>query len=75
MQFDMTKCEYVLCGALMGLIWGWVLTSSITLAIGVVMSKLPSAFPVSGGLYFWSSMLAKKYGPVASWVCWDTSTY
>ena len=32
------------------------------------MSELSSAFPVSGGLYFWSFMLAGKHGPFASWI-------
>ena len=32
------------------------------------MSELSSAFPVSGGLYFWSFMLAGKNGPFASWI-------
>lgn len=50
------------------LIWGWILTSLMTVAIGLAMSELSSAFPVSGGLYFWSFMLARQHGPVASWV-------
>ncbi|DBA80597.1 TPA: hypothetical protein ACH3X1_007857 [Trebouxia sp. C0004] len=29
------------------------------------MNELSSAFPVSGGLYFWSFMPAGKYGPGA----------
>ena len=32
------------------------------------MSELSSAFPVSGGLYFWAFMLADKHGPFASWL-------
>lgn len=31
------------------------------------MSELNSAYPVSGGLYFWSFMLAQQFGPAASW--------
>ena len=36
--------------------------------VGFAMSELSSAFPVSGGLYFWAFMLADKHGPFASWL-------
>ena len=32
------------------------------------MSELSSAFPVSGGLYYWSFMLGGNYGPFVSWM-------
>ncbi|KAA6417141.1 MAG: amino acid transporter [Trebouxia sp. A1-2] len=32
------------------------------------MSELSSAFPVSGGLYYWSFMLGGNHGPLASWM-------
>ena len=50
------------------LLWGWVFTGCMTILVGLAMSELSSAFPVSGGLYFWSFMLAGKYGPLTSWV-------
>jgi hypothetical protein len=50
------------------LIWGWVLTGFFTMLVGLAMSELSSKFPVSGGLYFWSYMLAGQYGPCASWL-------
>jgi amino acid transporter len=31
-------------------------------------AEICSAFPTSGGLYFWSSRLAGKHGALASWV-------
>ncbi len=49
------------------LIWGWVLTGFFTMLVGLAMSELSSKLPVSGGLYFWSFMLAGKHGPCASW--------
>ena len=49
------------------LIWGWVLTSLMTFCVGLSMSELASAFPVSGGLYFWAFMLGRNFGPFASW--------
>ena len=42
-------------------------TGAVTILVGLAMSELSSAFPVSFGLYFWSFMLAGKYGPGASW--------
>ncbi len=42
-------------------------TGAVTILVGLAMGELSSAFPVSGGLYFWSFMLAGKCGPVASW--------
>ncbi|KAL0018124.1 hypothetical protein WJX77_006203 [Trebouxia sp. C0004] len=50
------------------LIWGWVLTGCFTMLVGLAMGELSSKFPVSGGLYFWSFMLAGQYGPCASWL-------
>ncbi|DBA65449.1 TPA: hypothetical protein ACH3X2_003235 [Trebouxia sp. C0005] len=50
------------------LTWGWVLTGCFTMLVGLAMSELSSKFPVSGGLYFWSFMLAGQYGPCASWL-------
>jgi len=57
----------LLYGGPVVLIWSWVFTGAVTILVGLAMSELSSAFPVSGGLYFWSFMLAGKYGPVASW--------
>lgn len=50
------------------MVWGWVCTGSLHLLAGLAMSELCSAFPVSGGLYFWSFMLSEKYGLFASWI-------
>ncbi|DBA92368.1 TPA: hypothetical protein ACH3X1_015773 [Trebouxia sp. C0004] len=50
------------------LIWGWVVVALGNILAGLAMSELCSAFPVSGGLYFWSFMLAGKHGPFASWL-------
>lgn len=49
------------------LIWGWVLVSILTFCAALVLSELSSAFPVSGGLYFWAFMLGGHTGPLASW--------
>ena len=37
--------------------WGWPLVSIFILIIGLCMSELVSAFPTSGGIYWWASKL------------------
>src|SRR5213596_1617639 len=37
--------------------WGWPLVSVFILIIGLCMSELVSAFPTSGGIYWWASRL------------------
>lgn len=49
------------------LVWGWILASILTFCAALVLSELSSAFPVSGGLYFWAFMLGGHLGPLASW--------
>ncbi|GFH25465.1 uncharacterized protein HaLaN_23433 [Haematococcus lacustris] len=52
-------------------IWGWVLVSCFSMAIALCMAELVSAFPTSGGLYYWSYMLA----PVSGWKKMVDSTH
>ncbi|MGI9155141.1 MAG: amino acid permease [Marmoricola sp.] len=42
--------------------WGWPIISSFILIIGFTMSELVSAYPTSGGIYWWAS---KMGGPAA----------
>ena len=42
--------------------WGWPLISTFILIIGFTMSELVSAYPTSGGIYWWASKLG---GPAA----------
>jgi amino acid transporter len=42
--------------------WGWPLVSLFILIIGFTMSELVSAYPTSGGIYWWAS---KMGGPAA----------
>ncbi|MET3804380.1 amino acid transporter [Nakamurella sp. UYEF19] len=37
--------------------WGWPIVSAFILIIGVCMSELVSAYPTSGGIYWWASKL------------------
>ena len=50
------------------LVWGWVLAGTLHTMAAFAMSELSSAFPVSGGLYYWSFMLGGRQGPFASWM-------
>jgi amino acid transporter len=42
--------------------WGWPIISTFILIIGFTMSELVSAYPTSGGIYWWA---AKMGGPAA----------
>ena len=42
--------------------WGWPLVSVFILVIGLCMAELVSAYPTSGGIYWWASKLG---GPMA----------
>jgi amino acid transporter len=44
-------------GGPVAIAWGWPLVSAFILVIGVCMSELVSAYPTSGGMYFWSARL------------------
>src|SRR3954451_10467406 len=42
--------------------WGWPIISAFILLIGFTLSELVSAYPTSGGIYWWA---AKMGGPAA----------
>ncbi|WP_039801750.1 amino acid permease [Nocardia araoensis] len=44
--------------------WGWPLVSIMVLFVGLAMAELASAYPTSGGLYWWAAELG---GPVWGW--------
>jgi amino acid transporter len=49
--------------------WGWPLVSIFILIIGLCMSELVSAFPTSGGIYWWASKLGgAKAGFFTGWL-------
>ncbi|KAI9288839.1 amino acid/polyamine transporter I [Umbelopsis sp. AD052] len=54
----------------MAVIWGWFVTTMFTICVAVSLAEICSAYPTTGGLYFWVSRLA-----TADWVplaCWLT---
>jgi amino acid transporter len=44
--------------------WGWPIISAFILVIGMCMAELVSAYPTSGGIYWWASKLG---GPKAGY--------
>ncbi|KAJ3268321.1 hypothetical protein HDV01_003122 [Terramyces sp. JEL0728] len=56
-------------GGPVGLVWGWTLVAFFSGLISLSMAEICSAYPTSGGLYFWSAQLAgKQHAPVYSWI-------
>lgn len=49
--------------------WGWPIVALFILVIGLCMSELVSAFPTSGGIYWWASKLGgAKAGYYTGWL-------
>jgi amino acid transporter len=56
-------------GGPMAIAWGWPIVSIFILVIGLCMSELVSAFPTSGGIYWWASKLGgAKAGYYTGWL-------
>ena len=56
-------------GGPMAIAWGWPIVSVFILVIGLCMSELVSAFPTSGGIYWWASKLGgAKAGYYTGWL-------
>src|SRR6476469_1063308 len=52
-----------------GIAWGWPIIAGFILIIGLCMSELVSAFPTSGGIYWWASKLGgAKAGYYTGWL-------
>ena len=50
------------------MIYGWPIVGMLTMLVGLAMAEICSAYPTSGGLYFWSAKLCgNEWGPMASW--------
>ena len=56
-------------GGPLTMVYGWPIIGMLTLVVGLAMAEICSAYPTSGGLYFWSAKLCgNKWGPFASWI-------
>src|SRR5215213_9998371 len=49
--------------------WGWPIVAAFILVIGLTMSELVSAYPTSGGIYWWASKMGgARAGFFAGWL-------
>ncbi len=49
--------------------WGWPIFAALILSIGLCMAELVSAYPTSGGIYWWASKLGGvKAGYYTGWL-------
>ncbi len=49
--------------------WGWPILAAFILLIGLCMSELVSAYPTSGGIYWWAAKLGgPKAGYYTGWL-------
>ena len=49
--------------------WGWPIIAALVLCIGLCMAELVSAYPTSGGIYWWASKLGgPKAGYYTGWL-------
>ncbi|KAJ9708283.1 hypothetical protein PVL29_000374 [Vitis rotundifolia] len=56
-------------GGPLTMVYGWPIVGMLTLVVGLAMAEICSAYPTSGGLYFWSAKLCgNEWGPFASWL-------
>ncbi|CAO3691997.1 unnamed protein product [Umbelopsis ramanniana] len=53
----------------MSVIWGWFIVTMFTICVAVSLAEICSAYPTTGGLYFWVSRLATaEWVPLACWL-------
>lgn len=44
----------------MVMLYSWLIAGCFTLVIGAVLAEICSVYPVAGGIYYWSGVLAKR---------------
>lgn len=51
------------------MVWGWIVVAVFTMFVALAMAEISSAYPTSGGLYWWAARLSsKRYAPATSWM-------
>ncbi|CAM6127845.1 unnamed protein product [Calypogeia fissa] len=56
-------------GGPISMVYGWMIGGFFNLFLAVSMAEICSAYPTTGGLYYWSYMLSgPKWGPLAAWL-------
>ncbi|KAI8829212.1 amino acid transporter [Chytriomyces cf. hyalinus JEL632] len=59
----------LLTGGPVVMTWGWIVVSFFTMMVGLAMAEICSAFPTSGGLYYWAARLSRpQHKAFASWM-------
>lgn len=59
----------LLNGGSVTIFWGWLLLSLISTCIAASLAEICSAYPTSGGVYYWSALLApRRWAPLISYV-------
>lgn len=50
------------------ILYGWIFLMMISILIAASLAEICSAYPTSGGVYYWCAMLAnKEWAPITSW--------
>jgi amino acid transporter len=58
------------CGGPVMLTFGWIVGSAFTLLVALNLAEICSTYPVSGSVYAWAGLLAKKeHSAMTSFVC------
>ncbi|CEG68328.1 hypothetical protein RMATCC62417_04617 [Rhizopus microsporus] len=61
--------ETLINGGTSASIWGYLLVALLTLTIGSSLAEICSAFPTTGGLYFWTAQLSdSEWVPFMCWI-------
>ncbi|KAI8639817.1 amino acid/polyamine transporter I [Parasitella parasitica] len=59
----------LLTGGTSASIWGYLVVALLTLSVGFSLAEICSAFPTTGGLYFWTAQLSdSEWVPFMCWI-------
>lgn len=56
----------------MSAIWGWLLVCSANFCMGLILSEICSAYPTSGGVYYWTHRLGGECQQRQQWAACGT---
>ncbi|KAI8069179.1 amino acid/polyamine transporter I [Gongronella butleri] len=61
--------DAMMSGGSIAVIWGWFIVAFFTMGVALSLAEICSSYPVSGGVYIWTSQLAPtEWVPLASLV-------
>ncbi|KIV86539.1 hypothetical protein PV11_02142 [Exophiala sideris] len=56
-------------GQCITVLWGWIIVTLISIAIAASLAEICAVYPTSGGVYYWSAILATpEWAPMVSFV-------